>query len=171
MKTADDSFQEALEIAQNNITIPGEQDLVNTTIKAYEKYKTLWVQPLVSNKYAGDLHWYFSQVHVSFLQAKLAVSNLMNINTQTMYKTASHLENRAHRATMPGIIAMVSAFIFAIVFSFLVNVFIIGPIVKLTSGIQDYLDSGRRLNVRVETDDEISKLISSVERLIDKSSK
>jgi methyl-accepting chemotaxis protein len=72
---------------------------------------------------------------------------------------------------MPGIIAMVSAFIFAIVFSFLVNVFIIGPIVKLTSGIQDYLDSGRRLNVRVETDDEISKLISSVERLIDKSSK
>ncbi len=171
MKTADDSFQEALEIARNNITIPGEQDLVNTTIKAYEKYKTLWVQPLVSNKYAGDLHWYFSQVHVSFLQTKLAVSNLMNINTQTMYKTASNLENRAHRATMPGIIAMVSAFIFVIVFSFLINVFIIGPIVKLTSGIQDYLDSGRRLNVRVETDDEISKLISSVERLIDKSSK
>jgi HAMP domain-containing protein len=169
--TADDSFQKALEIARNNVTVPGEQDLVNATIKAYEKYKALWLQPFVSTKYRGDLNWYFSEVHESFLQVKLAVSNLMTINNQAMYKTASNLENRAHRATMPGIIAIVSAFIFAIIFSFLINLFIINPIIKLTSGIQDYLDGGKRLNVRVETEDEISKLISSVERLIAKSIK
>lgn len=169
--TADDSFQKALEIARNNVTIPGEQDLVNATIKAYEEYKALWIQPLVSTKYGGDLNWYFREVHESFLRVKLAVSNLTNINHQTMYKTASNLENRAYRATMPGIIAIVSAFVFAIVFSFLINLFIINPIIKLTSGIQDYLDGGKRLNVKVETDDEISKLISSVERLIAKSVK
>lgn len=171
IKTADDSFQKALEIARNNVTVPGELDLVNATIKAYEKYKALWIQPLVSTKYGGDLNWYFKEVHESFLQAKLAVSNLMNINTQAMYKTASNLENRAHRATMPGIIAIVSAFTFAIIFSFLINFFIINPIIKLTSGIQDYLDGGKRLNVKVETEDEISKLTSSVERLIVKSVK
>jgi CHASE3 domain sensor protein len=169
MKTADDSFQKAYETARNNVTISGEQDYVNAVIKAYDAYKALWLQPVASEKYRGELNWYFQKVHPSFLQAKLAVSNLMNLNNETMYKTASDLESRAHRATMPGTIAIVSAFIFAIIFSVLVNLFVINPIVTLTSGIQDYLDRGKPLNVKVEAEDEISRLISSVELLMKRS--
>jgi methyl-accepting chemotaxis protein len=171
MKAADDSFQKAYGIARNNITLPGEQDHVDRIIKSYDAYKALWLRTVADSSQGGNLDWYFSDVHPSFLNAKGAVSDLMNLNNQAMYNTASHLENRAYRATMPGIVAIVAAFIFAIIFSFLVNLFIVNPIIKLTSNIEDYLDRRKPLDVRVETDDEISKLISSVEQLIRKSEK
>lgn len=171
MRVADEAFQKAYETAHNNVTIPGEQDYVNTVAKAYAEYRELWLQFAVSPKYRGDLNWYFRDVNPTFHRAKLAVSDLMNLNNQAMYKTASNVESRAHRATMPGIIAIASAFIFAIIFSFLINLYVINPVVKLTSGIQDYLERGIPLNVRVETEDEISRLVSSVEQLIKKSTK
>jgi methyl-accepting chemotaxis protein len=171
MKAADDSFQKAYGIARNNITLPGEQDHVDQIIKSYDAYKALWLLTVAGSRHGGNLDWYFSDVHPSFLKAKGAVSDLMNLNNQAMYNTASHLENRAYRATMPGIVAIVAAFIFAIVFSFLVNLFIVNPIIKLTSNIEAYLDRRKPLDVRVETDDEISKLISSVGQLIRKSEK
>lgn len=169
LKVADENFRKAHEIARNNITIPGEQGYVDAVEKTYAAYRELWLQFAASPSFRGNLDWYFREVNPTFHKAKLAVSDLMNLNNQAMYKTASHVEARAHRATMPGIIAMVSAFIFAIVFSFLINLYVINPIVRLTSGIRDYLDHGKTLNVPVESEDEISKLVSSVEQLIKKS--
>lgn len=169
MRVADETFGKAYEIARNNITIPGEQGYVDAVAKAYAAYRELWLQFAASPKDRGDLNWYFREVSPSFHKAKLAVSDLMNLNNQAMYKTASHVESRALRATMPGIIAMASAFIFAIIFSFLINLYVINPIVRLTSGIRDYLDRGKPLNISVETQDEIYRLVSSVEQLIKKS--
>jgi HAMP domain-containing protein len=171
IKVADDSFLRAEEIARNNITIPGEQDYVSAVTKAYAEYKALWRPFVVNAQYKGDLNSYSRDVNPAFHKAKLAVSELMSLNNQAMYKTASHVESRAHRATMPGIIAIASAFVFAIIFSFLVNLYVINPIVKLTSGIKDYLERGKPLHVKVETEDEISKLIQSVKLLIQKSGK
>lgn len=171
MKSADESFQKAYETARTNVTIPGEQEYIDAVTRAYGTYKNLWMQFIIKPQYRGDLNWYFREVNPNFLKAKMAVSDLMNLNHQIMYKTASHLESRAHRATMPGIIAIVSAFIFAVIFIFLIDHYIINPIVQLTSGIQDYLERGKPLNVRVETEDEISRMVSSVEQLIKKSVK
>ena len=169
MRVADETFGKAYEIARNNITIPGEQGYVDAVAKEYAAYRELWLQFVASPGYKGDLNWYFRDVNPTFHKAKMAVSDLMDLNNQAMYKTASDVESRAHRATMPGIIAMASAFIFAIIFRFLINLYVINPIVQLTSGIRDYLDRGKSLNVKVETEDEISSLVSSVEQLIKKS--
>jgi HAMP domain-containing protein len=169
MRVADEAFGKAYVTALTNITIPGEQDYVNAVTKSYGAYRDLWLQFMASSTFQGDLAWYFREVNPTFLKAKTAVSDLMNLNNQVMYQTASQVESRAHRATMPGIIAIAAAFIFALIFSFLINLYVINPIVQLTSGIRDYLDRGKPLNVRVESEDEISRLVSSVEQLIKKS--
>jgi HAMP domain-containing protein len=70
---------------------------------------------------------------------------------------------------MPGIIAIAAAFIFAIIFSFLINLYVISPIVRLTEGIQAYLDHGNLPDIHVESEDEIAELVSSVKQLIKKS--
>ncbi|MDD5723555.1 MAG: MCP four helix bundle domain-containing protein [Syntrophales bacterium] len=167
--SADESFQKAYETARSNVTISGEEDYVNEVMNAYDTYRNLWRQSVVGTTREGDLNWYFRDTHSAFRKAKLAAQNLMTLNDQTMYRMASNLESRAHRATMPGVIAVASAFIFAIIFSFLINLFVVTPIIKLTDGIQHYLDSGRPLDVRIETKDELSNLVSSVEALIARS--
>ncbi|MBN2282743.1 MAG: MCP four helix bundle domain-containing protein [Deltaproteobacteria bacterium] len=171
LQSADDAFGKAYETARNNVTIPGEQKYVDAILQAYQAYKAVWSRPIVETKREGNLNWYFKEVHSSFLSAKLAVQNLMSLNDQVMYQTASALESRAHRATMPGVIAIISAFIFAVIFSFLINLFIVGPIINLTRGIQQYIDSGTPLHVKVETEDEIAKLVVSIENLIARSKK
>jgi hypothetical protein len=70
---------------------------------------------------------------------------------------------------MPGIIAMVSAFIFAVIFSFLINLLVVSPIIRITGGIQEYLETGKSFNVKIETGDELSHLVASVESLIERS--
>lgn len=109
------------------------------------------------------------KVHTAFTKGKQAVRELMSINDQTMYQTASNLESRAYRAMMPGVIAIASAFIFAMLFSYLVNLFFVSPIIRLTHGIQDYLDSKKPFDVTIETNDEIADLAASVKLLIGRS--
>lgn len=169
LRSADVSFGQAFETARNNVTIPGEQGYVDAIRNAYNEYKALWAQNIAGTTLEGDLNWYFRDVHSSFLKVKSTVKNLMDLNDRTMYKTASNLEGRAHRATMPGVIAIISAFIFAVIFSFLINLFVINPIIRVTNGIQEYLDTGQPFAVKIETTDELSNLVSSVESLIARS--
>jgi len=168
LKVADGNFQKALEIARNNITIPGERNYVDAIEKSYASYRKLW-QPFTGVGYRGNLNLYFQEVNPTFITVKTAVTELMSLNHRAMYQTASYVEGRAHRATMPGIIAIAAAFIFAIIFSFLINLYVISPIVRLTEGIRAYLDHGNLPDIHVESEDEIAELVSSVKQLIKKS--
>ena len=112
LKVADGNFQKALEIARNNITIPGERNYVDAIEKSYASYRKLW-QPFTGVGYRGNLNLYFQEVNPTFITVKTAVTELMSLNHRAMYQTASYVEGRAHRATMPGIIAIAAAFIFA----------------------------------------------------------
>ncbi len=171
LQAADDSFHKAYETARSNVTIPGEQGYVEAVSKAYDQYKELWARSIVGTAQEGDLNWYFQDVHSSFLEVKRTVKDLRDLNDQAMYKTASNLEGRAHRATMPGVIAIVSAFIFAVLFSFVINLFVVTPIISVTRGIEKYIDTGKSFDVKVETKDELSKLVTSVKSLIAMSKK
>lgn len=166
LQSADASFMEAYATASHNITIQGENDYVAAVKKAYDEYRALWSKPIAETAHEGNLNWYLQEVHLSFFAAKQSVQNLMSLNDRAMYQMASDLEGRAHRATMPGIIAIASAFIFSIIFSYFINLYVVNPVINLTRGIQQYLDSGKPLDVKVESNDELAKLVSSVGDLI-----
>jgi HAMP domain-containing protein len=165
IEDADKSFQAALDVARNNITIPGEGTYVEAVIQSYENYRSYWNQPVVKTAKEKDLSWYFNQVHLAFLEAKTQVNGLMTLNAETLYNTASSLKNRAGRAIMPGVVAIISALIFTAVFNFFINLYFISPIKKLTSGIRDYTRTGKRSGFRVNSTDEIGELAKAIEEL------
>ncbi len=164
IQEADQYFQDAFKVAQNNITIPGEAGYVEAILKAYELYRTHW-QEAVAGAKQGDLEWYYNLVHPAFSEAKKTVNQLMTLNDKTLYKTASALKNRARRSIMPGVIAIISALLFTAVFNFFINLYFIAPIKKLTSGIRNYMVTGERSGLRVSSRDEISDLAAAIEEL------
>ena len=89
--SANDDFQNAYEIARNNVTIRGEQAYVDDIKEKYGFFKNLWLHPIVDTQREGNLEWYFDEVHPAFLKTKLAVNQLMTLNDKTMYDTASAL--------------------------------------------------------------------------------
>ena len=166
IKEADQDFQKAFAVAENNITIPGEKEHIETIKAAYVSYKKLWVRPIVDTLREDNLQWYYGNVHPAFLKAKVAVNRLMTLNDKTMYQTASALQNRAGRATMPGIVAIVSALVFTIIFNFFINLYVILPIKRFTVGIQDYIKSGDQTGLSVDSSDEISDLAKAIRDFI-----
>jgi hypothetical protein len=163
--SADSSFETAFKIAANNITIPGEQSYIDSIRTKYQAYKNLWERPIVDTKKQGNLNWYFETVHQSFLDAMTSVNNLMFLNDQEMFKTASDLQNKANRAIMPGIVAIISALVFTLLFNFFVNYYFVSPVVKITKSIKRFLYKKTPFDVPVETHDEIYDLAESISNL------
>jgi len=166
IKSADLSFQQGFQIARNNVTIPGEKKYVDEVEEGYRVFKDLWLRPMVGTKREANLNWYFREVHQSFLAVKSAVERLISLNDDVMYQTASNLKNRAHRAVMPGIVAIVSALVFTLVFNYFVNYYLVSPIINLTKGIRKFLETSEPFKVKIETKDELRDLASALQKLV-----
>jgi len=165
LTSADSLFNANLDFAFDNITIEGEQEQLKLIQSNYESYKNFWEKPIVDTEREGNLDWYFQQVHQSFLEVKKSINELINLNDRIMYKTASDLKSRSNRAIMPGIIAMLSALLFTFIFTYLVNFFIISPIIKITDRINKFKDKRTPFDIRIETHDEISELADAIAHL------
>lgn len=163
---ADLSFREGFEIAETNITITGEKEYIERIERSYLKYKNLWEKPIVGTSSEKSLDWYFKNAHPAFMKVKSDLEGLMTLNDRVMYDTASDLKNRAHRAMMPGIIAILSALVFSFVFNYFVNYYLVGPIIRITKGIQGSLDYNKPFDVKIETDDEIRSLSEAIRRMV-----
>jgi HAMP domain-containing protein len=166
IEPADSSFQQGFEISQNNVTIPGEKDYVDEIGKAYSAYKELWVKPIVGTERERNLNWYFKEPHQSFLGVKSAVERLMALNHQVMYQTATDLKNRAHRAVIPGVVAILAALVFTLIFNYLVSYYLVSPIIRITEGIQRVLQTNEPFQIKVETNDEMQRLATSLQALV-----
>jgi methyl-accepting chemotaxis protein len=163
--SADSLFERGFSIASSNITIPDEQVYIDSLRTKYRIYKNLWERPIVDTHRQGDLNWYFEEVHQAFLDVKKAADDLMFMNDQVMFKTASNLESKANRAIMPAVVAIISALIFSLLFNFFVNYYFINPVIRITKGIQKHLDNKMPFNVEIYTKDEISDLADSINKL------
>ncbi|MFH1999145.1 MAG: MCP four helix bundle domain-containing protein, partial [Planctomycetota bacterium] len=165
VNAGDIAFEENFKVAANNITIPGEEKLLETIRSCYDAYKALWIKPIVGTAKQGDLDWYTEQVHHSFLETKSKVNELVAMNDQEMYKVASDLKNRASRAVMPGIVAIISALIFSVIFSYIVNIFMITPMIRITEGIHAFINTRKPFDVTVKTQDEFGRLAEAIKNL------
>lgn len=168
LKSAHVSFLEGFEVAQNNLTIPGEEDDVDRIRAKYKSFSELWASPIVDTDKEGNLNWYFTTMHNAFLDLKSSVDELKTLNEEALYRTASGLKDRANRAVVPGTVAIVSALIFSLIFTYLVNQFMISPIIRITRGIEDFTEKRTFFDVKVETKDEIRELASAINSLCSK---
>lgn len=163
--SGDSLFQRAYFIASNNITIAGEQASVDAIKGKYDAYKQLWEKPIVDTKRQGDLNWYFQSTHEKFGEAKTAVNDLMALNDREMFQTASYLKNKANRAIMPGIVAIIAALTFSLIFSYFVNYYMVSPIVTITRNIKQYIEKRQAFSVKIETKDELADLADAIQIL------
>ena len=166
LESADQSFNEGFQIASMNITIPGEKEYIERIEGSYKIFRDLWLRPIVGTESEKNLNWYFREVHPKFLAIKSDVETLMTLNDRVMYQTATNLKNRAHRAVMPGIVAIISALIFSFLFSYFVNYYLVAPIIRITMGIQRVLNLKEPFNVKIETNDEMGTLSKAIQELV-----
>jgi len=163
--TADSLFLDKLNFAYSNVTIPGEKTSLDTVKQRYLHYKELWQRPIVDTPKQGNIEWYFRHTHLAFQNVKDALNDFNNINNTTMYNTASMLKQRSDRAIMPGLIAIVAALLFTLIFNYFVNFFFVNPIIRITDRIEQFILKGTPYIAEVPTHDEVEKLSESIAHL------
>ena len=163
--SGDSLFEQGFQVAKNNLTIPGEKGCVDSIQINYDKYKNLWQMPIVGTIKQGDLNWYLQTIHQSFLEVKSEVSRLSNLNADVMFATASEVQNKANRAMMPGIVAITAALVFSLLFSYLVNHYMVSPIVRITDRIRKFIDNKLPFEANIESNDELADLEDSIKTL------
>ncbi|MBE0640076.1 MAG: MCP four helix bundle domain-containing protein [Bacteroidales bacterium] len=162
----DSIFKKSLQSARNNITEKDEEVYIEEISKKYEIYKKYWEYQVANEQETFDMDWFFQNVHYSFNDVKTAVKGLMMLNQTSMYNEAFMLREKAQRAVMPGFVAVVAALIFAVLFNFFINHYFVSPILRLIRAINLYHPSGRELDAKIETQDEIKTLEEAVRNMI-----
>ena len=163
--TADSSFMKGLAQAKASALNDGQSVLISEIEKNYSSYKNVWDNLNVTNSSDELLESYFNDAHVEFLVVKESIEKLLLTNEDALYSTATSLKELANRATMPGIIAIIAALVFTIMFSYFVFLYFISPINKINTAVQNYKKSGGKINIKVDSNDEIGELADSVNYL------
>ncbi len=167
----DSLYTEAYTVAKSNITISGEEKYLERIDSAYRVFKIIWVKPIVGTVREGNLNWYTEDVHTSFLNLNETINALLSLNETVMYRSASELKDRAQRAVMPGIVAVISAILFTIIFNFFINHYFVNPILRIINGIENYTKFKTPFNVEIETRDELLQLKNAIQNFLLKNEK
>lgn len=165
LASADSLFQAGFAVAASNVTISGEEAYIEAVRLRYQGYREVWSEPILDTERAGNLTWYFEATHRAFNAAKSAVDALVTLNDRAMFETASGMQKSADRAVMPGIVAILAALVFSLMFSYFVNLYMVTPIVRITDGVKRFLGDRAPFDVRVDTRDELSDLAESIRNL------
>lgn len=164
--SSDKKFNDAYIIALNNITEDGEEIVLKNIKKEYNNYKSKWQQPIINTGKQGNIIWYQENIHKSFLKTKTFVNELMTLNQNSLYKEASILKEKSHRAIMPGIVTIIAGIVFSLLFNFFITRYFIAPIGKLAESIENYNPGDMHLKSNIKSEDEIKKLESAISTLI-----
>jgi HAMP domain-containing protein len=162
IESGDRSFRQAFETAKGNITIPNEDKYVERISADYRGYKDLWSKSLAGMDTKQNLNWYFEEIHEAFQTVKKSVEDLMLLNDEAIYQTASSMHDRAHRAIMPGIVAIISALVFVLVFNYFINFYVIKPISILVREVKNNIKTRGTIDIEIDSKDELHDLATAI---------
>ena len=169
IEKSDSVFNSNLKLAKSHINLKGEDGVLNSIDSLFLLFKQLWPAQITKTTTEGRLDWYFNTVNQPYIALTQKIETLREMNSQSIYKATSSLNNRAKRALMPGIVAIISAIVFSLIFNYFINYYLIVPILKISKGVNEYSAYGAPFKINIDTNDEILELKNSVENLVNKS--
>ena len=140
---------------------------LDTVIAANIRYNSLVDSRLAEGKSSDNVQWFVNVYGTSYYELTASVKTFMIASQQMMDTEARQVERNAYRAIMPGIIALVIAIVIIVTFFYLVDVYYIQPVLKITQGLHNYIHAKVPFNVSFEGRDEIFNLKEYIETLID----
>ena len=87
-------------------------------------------------------------------------------NQEQIYNETTKLKDKSRRAIMPGIVAILSAIILTLIFTYFINKFFVRPILVLTNKVENYKMSNGPIDADIITQDELKRLEAAIQDLV-----
>ncbi len=157
-------FLSNLDSASHNFSLPDEKVFIDSITISFGHFTQKASSLLQSGGFT--LQAILTDVSPLAQEAGRHVKNLITINQQGLFNSAAFLETSAQRASIPGLIVIITSIIFTFIFTYLVHHYFVSPIIRLTKGINDYVRFRKPFDVPLETKDEFHSLKESIVNLI-----
>lgn len=154
-------FEAALKSASTITSNPAKPDSIHS---ARDNYYTL-IENFFFTPGEKDVEWFMDVYGSSYLTLTNSIKDYMIASQHAMLNKAELLEKYAYRAIMPGVLTLCVAILIVIVFAFMIEIYYIRPIHRMTKGLNSLLKHKFPYNVEVEGNDEIARLNDQLEEL------
>ena len=158
------AFNTNLDSAKHNFLLEEEKVFIDSISISFNHFTKRSSSILQSNSLS--LETYLNEISPLAQEAGRHVKNLITINQQGLFNSAAFLETSAQRASIPGLIVIITSIIFTFIFTYLVHHYFVSPIIRLTKGINDFVRYRKPFDVPLETKDEFHSLKESIVNLI-----
>ena len=158
-------FLAELENARKISNVDKENKLLNDVEQNFQQFISEINYLSKSGNTANGLEWYFQHPHKVMVEIISSIDLYMAHNDKVMYDNSASIVEKSQRAIMPGIVAIIAAIVFTLLFQSLVSFYFINPIIIITEKIRKFTSKRIPYDYTVETNDEISELNDAVEIL------
>jgi two-component system, NtrC family, sensor histidine kinase KinB len=161
--TGAEKFEKEFQIASNNITEPGEDQIIADISKRYSAYKqdvSEFLNPGEATSAAGPARDYFDRLEPSFIALKNRIDDLLQLNQKGMVAASDRAISLSWRMEISTIILTALIFIFALLFAWRFTGYIVNPISSLIEKAKKIGQGDLDQHIEVHTRDEIGVLAS-----------
>lgn len=148
---------------KDNITVPGEKELVSNIYLNYTSYLSEFDR--IKSIYGSEgssvaAKYYFDRVLPQFMSIRLLCEDLLEMNHKTITERNKIAENVVNNAIWSTIVVSVLAIAFGFCWNIYMSGIVVGPILKLTDKVKSIANGNLDETIDIKTDDEIGILAS-----------
>lgn len=166
MAAGDSSFQIAYNEAQVHSYNQNDKELINIIHLRYQEYRKLLVGNKIDTISRSKMNWYSITIYPVFVGVKSSIKSVMMHNQEQIYNETTKLKDKSKRAIMPGIVAILSAIILTLLFTYFINKFFVKPILVLTDKVENYKIANGPIDADIITQDELKRLETAIQDLV-----
>jgi len=164
---SDSIFKSTFSLLEKNATQKKEKEIILDIKKKYKTAKELTELLLATNPEESN-EVYFLKLKEIVKNTDKAVDDFQKYYENRLAELTEKIDATENRTITPGLVAMSAAIVFALLFSFFVNHYVVAPIVTITKKINDFTERGVPYDYSPEAEDELYDLSESVRILTTK---
>ena len=164
INSADSTITLSMIEVKKNATEPGEDALIKSIETEYKSYSIL-LDSVISNKIEHE-ETVYKDLHSQFTKTKEVITNLMELNQNSMYSKANEMHKKLYQTIMPSIVSIILAIVFALLLNFYISHYFVNPLNKLIDAIKNYIPPSTNLHVDIKSEDELKTLELEINSLI-----
>jgi NtrC-family two-component system sensor histidine kinase KinB len=163
-------FFQWLARAKDNITVEGEERIVNTIEKEYSAYlrHLSGLPPVSKSNLQKSAAFYHETILPSFISVRDACIRLREINQETMFKASERARHVAKRATWSMVIIGSAAVGIGLGFSLLLSNLLVKPVRRMMEATQKISEGNYDVEISIQSSDELGDLTNDFNKMAKK---
>lgn len=111
--------------------------------------------------------WFFGSLQPCYQKFRVDIDNLNEAIHEELKNNSSDFDEGFYRSIMPGVVSVGAGLLLVMLLAYFIMSFYVNPIYKMSAGLDNYRQLGRRYGYTFEGDDQLSGINTGITELVE----